>query len=819
MRFLLLLIVLLFSQISFSQDWCQKADYPDLAVYAPMAFSLGGMGYSVVGALSNSNNSNKLWEYDPVANSWTQRANFPGTARRNGVAFTINGEAFVGCGWTGSTRLRSMYKYNPATNSWSSITNYPGNGGRGSFATSLNGKGYVGGGGSGSGINSVRRDFWEYDPISNSWSQLANFGFGNRTGGVMHAVNNRIYAGLGHDQVISYDDFWEYNPQNNSWSQVASFPGADRLNPVSFVVDNKIIVGGGYTLTALTCLSDYYEYDPTSNTWTSINGFIDGARSISAAFAINNKGYLSTGWGLNKDTIRNTWEYDPNKITVIDTTFCVGDTFVYDAFRPNASYIWYDNSSDTVKTFTTTGIYFLDYTIHGCNYSDTLKLTFNPNPIVDLGADTTLCQGESLTLDATNSGATYAWQDNSTNATFTVTQAGQYWVDVTTNGCSTSDTINVSYKPLPIVNLGNDTTLCDGETLTLDATNSGATYLWQDNSTNATYTVTQADTFHVAVDLNGCIATDTVIVDYQSYPIVDLGADTALCQGESLTLDATNSGATYSWQDNSTNATFTVTQAGQYWVDVTTNGCSTSDTINVSYKPLPIVSLGNDTTLCDGETLTLDATNSGATYLWQDNSTNATFTVSQADTFYVAVDLNGCIATDSIIVDYQGGLSPVFIGDTSICSDEEIELDATLALATQYLWSDNSTSSTIFVNDSGEYWVEISSLCDTIRDTIHVNLKDCACEFEAPNVFTPNGDGVNDYFYPSLKCQLVTYEMNIFNRWGDLVFYSNQPLLQWDGRINDGKKAAEGHYMYVIEYKDVLSGQKNTEKGTFILMY
>ncbi|MAC94104.1 MAG: hypothetical protein CMC96_01250 [Flavobacteriales bacterium] len=681
MRFLLLLNVLFLSQFTFSQDWCQKADYPDRPVYAPMSFSVGGMGYSVSGGMKNGNNTNKLWEYDPVGNNWTQRANFPGTSRRNGISFTVNGEAFVGCGWTGSTRLRTMYKYDPLTNSWSSTTSYPGVGGRGSFATSLNGKGYVGGGANGTGTNSVQRDFWEYDPITNSWSQLANFGFGNRLGGVMHAVNNRIYAGLGHDQVISYDDFWEYNPQTNSWSQVASFPGVDRLNPVSFVIDNKIIVGGGYTLGALSCLSDYYEYDPTNNTWTSINGFVDGARAISAAFSINNRGYLSTGWGANKDTIRNTWEYDPNKIKIVDTTFCVGDTFVYDAFRPNASYTWYDNSSDTVKSFTTTGIYFLDYTIHGCNYSDTLKLTFNPNPIVDLGSDTTLCQGESLILDATNSGATYAWQDNSTNATFTVTQAGQYWVDVTTNGCSTSDTINVSYKPLPIV------------------------------------------------------------------------------------------------------------------------------------------SLGNDTTLCDGETLSLDATNSGATYLWQDNSTNATFTVSQADIFYVAVDLNGCIETDTIVVDFQGELSPVFIGDTTICVDEEIELDATVGLATQYLWSDNSTSSTIFVNDSGEYWVEIFSLCDTLRDTIQVDFKDCACEFEAPNVFTPNGDGVNDYFYPSLKCQLVSYEMNIFNRWGDLVFYSNQPLLQWDGRVNDGKKAAEGHYMYVIEYKDVLSGQKNTEKGTFILMY
>ncbi|MEX2380334.1 MAG: gliding motility-associated C-terminal domain-containing protein, partial [Vicingaceae bacterium] len=109
--------------------------------------------------------------------------------------------------------------------------------------------------------------------------------------------------------------------------------------------------------------------------------------------------------------------------------------------------------------------------------------------------------------------------------------------------------------------------------------------------------------------------------------------------------------------------------------------------------------------------------------------------------------------------------------------------------------------------------------CDTLIDSIEVALKNCACDFEAPNVFTPNGDGVNDYFYPKINCQLISYKMNIYNRWGDLVFYSNQPLLQWDGRANNGKKAAEGYYTFIVEYRDVLSGQKSIEKGGFVIIH
>ncbi len=137
----------------------------------------------------------------------------------------------------------------------------------------------------------------------------------------------------------------------------------------------------------------------------------------------------------------------------------------------------------------------------------------NTSSTINLGNDTTLCQGETLALDATTPNATYLWQDNSTNPTFNVNQQGTYWVEVTVNNCNSSDTIQVNYTPSPTINLGNDTTLCQGGTLALDATTLNATYLWQDNSTNPTFNVNQQGTYWVQVTVNNCNSSDTISIN------------------------------------------------------------------------------------------------------------------------------------------------------------------------------------------------------------------------------------------------------------------------------------------------------------------
>ena len=135
--------------------------------------------------------------------------------------------------------------------------------------------------------------------------------------------------------------------------------------------------------------------------------------------------------------------------------------------------------------------------------------------------------------------------------------------------------------------LGNDTTLCVGQSLILKPNMPNATYTWQDGSTDSIYTVTQAGTYWVKAyfaDYN--ITTyDTINVIYNPKPIVNLGNDTLLCNGQTLLLNDTNQNYMYLWQDSSANPTYNVTQQGIYWITVTNQyNCTASDTISISYQ-------------------------------------------------------------------------------------------------------------------------------------------------------------------------------------------------------------------------------------------
>jgi len=212
----------------------------------------------------------------------------------------------------------------------------------------------------------------------------------------------------------------------------------------------------------------------------------------------------------------------------------------------------------------------------------------------------------------------------------------------------------VSSKIVTIIeinlNLVKDTTLCEGNSLLLDISTPNAYYLWQDSSTNAKYYITKPGMYSVKIAINGCVDADTIIVKYQSKPKIDLGNDTTICDNNSLLLNAATPNALYLWQDSSTSATYNVSHQGKYSVRVSVNGCSNTDSILVNYITKPKVDLGNDTAICEGKTILLNAATSNATYLWQDGSTNATYNVSQQGNYSVVVTNICGICSDSILV-------------------------------------------------------------------------------------------------------------------------------------------------------------------------
>lgn len=218
-----------------------------------------------------------------------------------------------------------------------------------------------------------------------------------------------------------------------------------------------------------------------------------------------------------------------------------------------------------------------------------VNVIVNNGPNINMGEDTTLCYGTGLLLDATSANATYVWQDQSTSATFLATQPGTYWVTAMSNGCTSSDTIVVDFYPADLVDFGNDTALCEKEVLVLDATLLGASYLWQDQSTNPTFSVTIPGTYWVSILANGCADADTIVVDFKPLPIVNLGPDTLVCAGLPYVLDATFPNASYAWSNGSTSATFEVNVPGDYWVEVTLNGCTKIDTVAVTHKDCEVI--------------------------------------------------------------------------------------------------------------------------------------------------------------------------------------------------------------------------------------
>lgn len=432
---------------------------------------------------------------------------------------------------------------------------------------------------------------------------------------------------------------------------------------------------------------------------------------------------------ISRDTILVT-----DQITVIspvnlgnDTTLCSGQTLLLDAGNPNNDYLWQNGESGRYLTVSNSGKYWVKVS-NGCQIeTDTINVTYIQTPAVDFGADKILCAGDPITLDAWQTGATYLWQDGSTDSVFVVNTPGTYTVQVARGKCTATDTIHIDFTIPPITNLGKDTVLCDGQTMFLDVYTPGATYLWQDSTTNPYYTISQSGTYAVEVSIGDCKKTDTVVVSYPNANF-NLGDSTIICTNTPYTLDVTNPNpaATYLWQDDSTNPTFTVSTAGWYSVTINLEHCTATDSVYIDLSNPPTVNLGKDTVICDGSALLLNAFNTEATYEWSDGSKEATLNVNQSGTYWVKTSIGQCSVTDTInitIFDVNFG----FARDLTVCRNDAVFLDVFIPGAT-YVWNTPTDPTDLNrykpfknVTDEGTYWVTVTLGDCKKTDTISVH--------------------------------------------------------------------------------------------------
>ncbi|MDR9397415.1 MAG: T9SS type A sorting domain-containing protein, partial [Salibacter sp.] len=299
----------------------------------------------------------------------------------------------------------------------------------------------------------------------------------------------------------------------------------------------------------------------------------------------------SAGGCVDTDTLEVTENALPMVSLGNDTAYCAGDAFsiTLDAGNAGATYNWSDNSTNQTLAVDTAGTYWVEVTnANGCVSTDTLEVTENALPMVDLGNDTAYCAGDafSITLDAGNAGATYNWSDNSTGQTLTVNTAGTYWVEVTNaGGCVSTDTLEVTESSVPTVSL-NDADICADETATLDAGAGFASYNWSTGETTQTITVSSDDSYDVTVtNAAGCEGEASAVVTVNPLPVVDLGNDTSMSPGYTITLDAGSDGDTYNWNTGASTQTVDVEYGdvpAEFSVEVTSaEGCVSTDTIYI----------------------------------------------------------------------------------------------------------------------------------------------------------------------------------------------------------------------------------------------
>ena len=223
--------------------------------------------------------------------------------------------------------------------------------------------------------------------------------------------------------------------------------------------------------------------------------------------------------------------------------------------------------------------------------------------------------------------------------------------------------------------------------------------------------------------------------------------------------------------------------------------------------PLPVI-LGEDLSFCTGESLILDVSQPNATYEWQDGSSGSGFTISETGAYSVTVTNICGSETASISTVVRPGPEPFFIGnDTILCHGESLRLEASIDNVS-YEWQDGSTLPFFNVEEPGLYSLTVFNECGSQSDEVLIDYFSCVpCLVAIPNVFTPNFDGINEVFVPdAFQCDFNNYNLKIFDRWGEMLFQTNDPDSGWDGYFR-GRKMQIGVYVWILDYSYNLRGE------------
>ena len=464
---------------------------------------------------------------------------------------------------------------------------------------------------------------------------------------------------------------------------------------VSISGNTELCLGDSTTLVASGASSYLWSTGETSH---SITIAPNSTSSISV------QGFTN---GCGSDMVSETITVHPNPVISVsgNTTICSGDSITLIASGAD-SYQWSNGAtgntitlnSDSSMTITVQGF------TNGCG-SNTISesIIVNPNPVISVSGNTTVCPGDSVTLTATGADS-YVWSNGSTGNTITLTPiaSGSISVQGFSNGCP-SNSVNqvITVLSTPVIQISGNTEVCKGDSVILTA--SGAdSYLWSDGSTGNSITFVPITSTTVSVQgfIAGCgSASMSETITVYSSPLVSISGNQAICDGETVTLTASGADS-YMWSNGDTNTSITLSPDSSMMVSVQgfSNGCSSNIVSEmIIVHPNPIISVSGNTTVCPGDSVTLTATGASS-YVWSNGSTGNSITFVPTSTTTISVQgfTNGC-SSDTINTTISINSTPMvsISGDLEICEGDSTTLFASGAQT--YIWSNGATGNSITI--------------------------------------------------------------------------------------------------------------------------
>ena len=536
-----------------------------------------------------------------------------------------------------------------------------------------------------------------------------------------------------------------------------------------------------------------------------------------------------------------------------DLFYCLNDSIELSSpVDQNYTYSWSPNYAISSTNIYNPSVYSLTDTNYvlaltdtlNCTNYDTIGVTIYSLPNVTATSLDSICFGDSTALNASGSAlvTSYNWSPSTTlsnstifNPTASPSSSSYYYVTATdVNGCSNMDSLFLTVVSLPIADAGGDTATCTGVSLQLNGSGGNVpewintTSLSDPNIYNPIASPSSATNYILKVtDLFGCVNFDTILVDVYANVVADAGADIDTCANVPIPLQASG-GVSYFWLDslyinrpNVANPLAFPNDDIEFVVEVTdSNGCIGYDSVQVS---IFLANTSNDTVICSGDSFQpIIYGDLPSTISWSPtdgvsdpNIGNPSLSPNTTTSYLVNLSNTiGCVIVDTLNVEIPE-IEATF--DTVIepgCEGVEITYYNTSETELDFYWifSDNDSSinneivkNFTFGSDySGSLFVQDTNGCiESLTYSGDALTFDDYFTISDPNVFTPNGDNMNDEFIIEIpekveKCA----ELTIYNRWGQIQYFSTGNNLKWDGRNNVGSETPAGTYFYTLYIKD-----------------